>query len=656
MVSAHEFREHDSPYLPQYGFGPTLDFADLVGRNQFLFRVYTPKERSPFFDDTDPFFIASKFDERYRNVTPGGLKDWELDGRAAIANATYQDVARHMNWTTRSLSPYISTSFSAIWSLWEAVRRYHHGVKKDVEIAIIDARAVSDRAVTAASLLNKASSKERQEAHWKWFRFSQESQAVLVYGAIPGTAVLASVPLVDLLKKLPQYFLKVSMDDNIPLRNLAWDYTERKPNYLLFCRDMSNRFLKLSPEDRLRDATTSSVELAIEFLWSWFHQAVTDDFELATKKICALAYAIAQWPSQWWVLEHLEIWDVASGMVDTVADDLLEKNKVKDVDRLREAADKLGHSLTAYEDQLRQAHDKTVKCQEISTSLDEKREKEPGTVRRAETTGQLPTPDTTPDRRKVGTTHVPLAGLPSLSEKNKCAKSLLPIFSALASSVPETSRASFHPSPNRTAARLMRGLLPQLSPIDESSPSSTPITPLLPALQITPVPSPKRRPASLFLDFRANTPPIPSERDAPFPSTSVSPVPVRLSVGTSEKQKQDDDDETVLATPGEEKAMHSLASSELTVVGDMSSIDDQKPKQIAVAQIDCDAAAELDGIDLLDDYEWVSDEEVEPSAQHIAKMPIFVEAASYIATGFLFGAFITLCLFSSHKRTLMSLT
>ena len=160
MTYSHESREDNSLYLPQYGFGQTLDFANLVERNQFLFRVYTPKERSPFFDDTEPFFVAPRFDERYRNTTPGGLKEWETDGRAAVTNATYEDIARHLNWTTRSLSPYISTSFSPIWSIWEAVRRYHCGVKQDVEIAIIDAHAVSDRAVTAAHLLSKASSQE----------------------------------------------------------------------------------------------------------------------------------------------------------------------------------------------------------------------------------------------------------------------------------------------------------------------------------------------------------------------------------------------------------------------------------------------------------------------------------------------------------------
>ena len=72
-------------------------------------------------------------------------------------------------------------------------------------------------------------------------------------------------------------------------------------------------------------------------------------------------------------------------------------------------------------------------------------------------------------------------------------------------------------------------------------------------------------------------------------------------------------------------------------------------------RVDDDAAAELDGIDSLDDYEWISEDEVEPGV--IQKTPVFVEIASHIATGFLVGAFITLCLFSTHRRTiLMSVT
>jgi len=151
--------EESSP-LPQYGFVADIEFDSLVKHNPFLFRVYTPKKRSPFFDDTDPFFIGPKFDEHFT------LSSHELSESLSCSldpislTSTYDDVARHMDWTTRSSSPYISTSFSFIWSVWEALRRYRTNVKHDIEIAVIDATAVSDKAVTALHLLRKSTPKE----------------------------------------------------------------------------------------------------------------------------------------------------------------------------------------------------------------------------------------------------------------------------------------------------------------------------------------------------------------------------------------------------------------------------------------------------------------------------------------------------------------
>lgn len=135
--------------LPQYGFGSEHIFDELVQDNPFLFRVYTPKPRSPFFDNTEPFFVSQRSDDDL------------LDPVDQIASSsTYADVARHMDWTTRSSSPYISTSFSFVWAIWEAVRRYRANVKHDIEIAVIDARAVSGRAVTALELLRKGTPQE----------------------------------------------------------------------------------------------------------------------------------------------------------------------------------------------------------------------------------------------------------------------------------------------------------------------------------------------------------------------------------------------------------------------------------------------------------------------------------------------------------------
>ena len=73
---------------------------------------------------------------------------------------SFESVARYMDWKTRSSSPYVSTTFSFAYALWDAVKRYKMGVKHDIEIAVIDARAVKGRAVTALELLRKANTKQ----------------------------------------------------------------------------------------------------------------------------------------------------------------------------------------------------------------------------------------------------------------------------------------------------------------------------------------------------------------------------------------------------------------------------------------------------------------------------------------------------------------
>lgn len=141
--------------LPQCGFREDFDFNTLIGSNRFIFRVFSPKEKSPFSDPSDPFFVAPKFDEQFTR-SPVDLPDATVRFPKLMAGS-YSEVARHMEWTTRSTSPYISTSFSFSWSIWEAVRRYHFGVKKDVQIAIIDASALEGRAATAVQLLQTSS-------------------------------------------------------------------------------------------------------------------------------------------------------------------------------------------------------------------------------------------------------------------------------------------------------------------------------------------------------------------------------------------------------------------------------------------------------------------------------------------------------------------
>jgi len=146
----------DSLSLPQSGFKDETDFDSLSQSNRFLFRVYTPKERSPFCDETDPYFVAPKYDEVFAR-SPEDLPNVRFSETLV---GTYEDVVTHLEWTTRSKSPYISTSFSFGWAIWEAVRRFHSGMKKDVEIAIIDANALGGRAATAVQLLHKSSEEQ----------------------------------------------------------------------------------------------------------------------------------------------------------------------------------------------------------------------------------------------------------------------------------------------------------------------------------------------------------------------------------------------------------------------------------------------------------------------------------------------------------------
>jgi hypothetical protein len=157
MTTHSPLPTHESRSLPQYGFGPDNKYQSLLPDNPFLFRIYTPKERSPFFDDTDPYFLAPKFNAQFVR-SPVEVRDHQrlVDER----KASYSDVAKHMDWTTRTASPFISTSFSFAWCIWDASRRFHQGVKTDVQVAVIDARALADRAMTAVELLEASSPSE----------------------------------------------------------------------------------------------------------------------------------------------------------------------------------------------------------------------------------------------------------------------------------------------------------------------------------------------------------------------------------------------------------------------------------------------------------------------------------------------------------------
>ena len=171
----------------------------------------------------------------------------------------------------------------------------------------------------------------RHKDHWKWYRFALESQDVLVWGHIPGTAVLASVPLLQILAKLPSYFLYHDIADakDSPLFKLGWEYTHKKPSYRQFCQTMTDRFMQMPIDRRLRDTTAGSVRLALAFLRPYFHQHISDNFTTATQNVFDLSYVIAQWPGQWWAREHPEIRDLVRCIVHMIGEEMREARRVQ---------------------------------------------------------------------------------------------------------------------------------------------------------------------------------------------------------------------------------------------------------------------------------------------------------------------------------------
>lgn len=320
--------------LPQIGFGVDYTYHTLAEHNSFLFRVHSPKGKSRAYEPTGqyPFsFVAEKF-----------------NGESFIdpkRTHSYQDVATHLDLMTRSSSPYISTSFSFAWALWEALRRHRINPSADIEIAIIDARQVLDRAVTVTDILRSCPQQERHEEYWDWYQFSLESQDVFIYGSVPPSAVLSSIPLHALAGALPTYYFHDYLLDNTchrtRLQQLAADHAHHQSTYHQFCQDISGRFARMTTEEKLCESTTGAVHLALGFLRPWVSTcAMEGDHDHASAVINDLACSIAQWPAKHWVsTEHPEVFDMVDSISHLVGLEIRRKHERESMDELSQLQD-----------------------------------------------------------------------------------------------------------------------------------------------------------------------------------------------------------------------------------------------------------------------------------------------------------------------------
>lgn len=169
---------------------------------------------------------------------------------------------------------------------------------------------------------------------------------------IPRTAVLASVPLLQILRKMPSYFLRKDMQliSGNPLDQVAWEYKNRKVHYRQFCEDMSKKFLSRPIDVRLRDSTAGAVRLALSFLRPFFHRVVQNDFDTAISHLRTFAIMISGWPGDWWVRDHPEVKQIVESMVLALGEELREKyasQQKEEITRLQVVIDGLEQTIRA---------------------------------------------------------------------------------------------------------------------------------------------------------------------------------------------------------------------------------------------------------------------------------------------------------------------
>src|SRR5260221_3199407 len=174
---------------------------------------------------------------------------------------------------------------------------------------------------------------------------------------VPRQAVLASIPLLHILRKLPSYFLRkdIQLIDGNPLDQVAWNYMSRKLGYHQFCREVSTLFLNRPEDVKLRDSTAGAVRLALSFLRPFFHNIVQDDFDIAISYLRSLAISISEWPADGWVKNYPEVRQIVDSMALALGEELREKYAIQhraEITRLQLVIDGLEQGMRATKDQL----------------------------------------------------------------------------------------------------------------------------------------------------------------------------------------------------------------------------------------------------------------------------------------------------------------
>ena len=550
---------------------------------------------------------------------------------------------------------------------------------------------------------------------------------------IPRPAVLASIPILQIFRKMPSYFLRkdVQILDGNPLDQAAWDYTRHKSSYRRFCQHVSKLFSSRPAEVRLRDCTAGAVRLALAFLRPFFHRVVQEDFDIAISYLRTFALTISQWPSQSWVNDHPEVRKVVDSMVLALGEELREQyghQQQEEISRLRVVIERLQCATKRQDSQIVLNNVEVDSDGDFGIEYEESNEptvvivddpsvrKRPSlemsiaVLPRVPVSFQTPiTPPDSPRRSFMPTVVVPIGNAVMPTSIPQCSKngdeaerseepslspthsSRSPIFSqpsALRLAVFETSanvssdtddkklqeHATSHvciieqtPSVKQSSAVELEAQYDEDG--NESLPGSPSIRWNLAAPSST---LSSRRSSVVSIDTLCEASEFPSKRFsiASYNSDSIfDPVPASIPIEIPSRTVSFSHSwsitpglgvSTVQAPPSKTDPFIiplPPSPSSLTASGSMPPSPLSSPsiplKPLADLQSGASEVFSPERIGLIGPLPMAQDVEGDEDHHRTRKV---VETASYIVTGFLVGAFITLFLFSTQRRTLVYLT
>ncbi|KAL5518337.1 hypothetical protein ACEPAH_19 [Sanghuangporus vaninii] len=247
--------------------------VDLAPYNPLLFRVSHRNSGSYYFEGegvvaNEHYSVDAGTGERRLNSTVGELCTRPLGSAPISADKLVEYVLYG-----RMVSNFVSTTLDFTWSLFFAEMNSSNWKEADVELLVIDTRAVAHRAWVAHEQLSRICPEWWNNAkHKKILNAAYSSQEVIVLDCIPESAIISRVPWAHLKTKFPSWFYPrhsyAGSNEIIPIPNDG-----QMQRYVRWQKTVQEQFLQVS---RRRRGLVTRKE-AVAFVFAVFApQSITE--------------------------------------------------------------------------------------------------------------------------------------------------------------------------------------------------------------------------------------------------------------------------------------------------------------------------------------------------------------------------------------------